>query len=76
MFGAKSSGHQQLDVPRYLLKAKFSHPVSWERNFPALRFGNSVIFSQFSIVGRRAAAVVFGLVHGPARSASPLAPLA
>jgi hypothetical protein len=24
LFGAKSSGHQQLDVPRYLLKAKFS----------------------------------------------------
>ena len=62
MFGAKSSGHQQPNVPRYLLKAKFSHeiPISWERNFPALRFGNSVIFSQFSIVWRRAAAVVFG----------------
>jgi hypothetical protein len=31
----------------------FSHPISWGK-FPALRFGYSVIFNQFSIDWRRA----------------------
>jgi hypothetical protein len=48
------------NVPRYLPKANFPHgPISWERNFPAPRFGNSVMSSQYSTAWRRAAAVVF-----------------
>jgi hypothetical protein len=35
-------------------KAKFSHPISRGRNFPALRFGYSVMSNQFSIDWRGA----------------------
>jgi hypothetical protein len=55
------SGHLPLEAPTSSRTGNApQHVVCASRNFPAPRFGNSIIPSQSSTVWRRAAAVVFG----------------